>query len=235
MESFHFTPPLVSLLSLLSLTPLLTGENMDALEANQLTLPGSEEQLTTLQPGVAGLEEPVPGPALGEQTLMIKVEPRMEDYKAPSPFGTSDGAATSKLSGLWAVGGEAGADASEHKRQAADKHQGGTSPRRNLPFAENKPSGELVPSDQLLMGMPSELTLAPEVQDHAVKQEVAVHEFAISNQRPDEYEMNVMESGDQEGGGEQDFSGHNCFICSSCGQSFESFSLFQMHPCNSLT
>lgn len=208
-------------------------------------LPAPEDNLAKLKPGVAVLEEHVPGSAHSEQTLAIKLEPHMEDYQTLSQLGTNDSPATSEHSQLWTIGAETSGDATEQNIRAlapgdacpnsrtcegAEKQQGCASRGKNLLFAEHKPSEELMTSDQLVTH-----SISDQVQGHAMKQEVAVHTFAITNDSPhkgDVFEVNLMASGDHEGSSEQqDFSGHNCFICSSCGQSFNSFGLFQMHQC----
>lgn len=183
---------------------------------------------------------------------MIKLEPHIEDYLTLSPLGTNNGLAKSEHRQLWINGLETRADATEQNIcsllpddvcpnsricEAVEKQQGCTSPRKSLPFVEHKPIEQLMTSDQLVMGMQStsDLTLAPEMQDHTMKQEVAVHDFTIANDKGDVFEVNLIPSGDNEGRSEQHFSGNNYFICSSCRKSFDSFSLFQMHQCNNLT
>lgn len=228
---------------------------MEVIETNHSMLAMSEDNLTKLKAGVAVLEEHVPGSAHSEQTLMIKLEPNMEDYQNLSQLETNNDPATSEQRQLWTIGVETSADATEQNvcalvpdvscrssrpSKAADKQQECTSPRKNLPFVDHKPSGELMTSEQLVMGLQStsELTLAPVVHDQTRKQEIVVHEFTITNGRPHKggiFEVNPIASGDLEESIEQDFSGHNCFICSSCGKSFDSFSVFQMHQCNNLT
>lgn len=227
------------------------------IEANHPMLTVSEDNLTKPKAGVAVLEGHVPGSAHSEQTLMIKLEPNMEDYQTLSQLGTSNGPATSEQCQLWTTGEETSTDPTEQNicalalvpdvscqssrpYEAADKKQECTSTRKNLPFFNHKPSGELMTSDQLVMGIQStsELTLAPVVHDQTRKQEIVIHEFTITNNRPhkgDVFEVNPIASGDLEESSKQDFSGHNCFICSSCGKSFDSFSVFQMHQCNNLT
>lgn len=223
------------------------------IEANHPMLAVSEDNLNKLKAGVAVLEERVPGSAHSEQTLMIKLEPIMEDYQTLSQLRTNHGPATSEQRQLWTIGVETSGDATEqnvctlvpdiscpsNRNYEADKQQECTSLRKNLPFVDHKPSGELMTSDQLFMGIQStsELTLAPVLHDRTRKQEIVVHEFTITNDRPHEggiFEVNPIASGDLESS-EQDFSGHNCFICSSCGKSFDSFNVFQMHQCNNLT
>ncbi|XP_056913658.1 zinc finger protein 658-like isoform X2 [Takifugu flavidus] len=228
------------------------GENMEAIEANHLMLPVSEDNLNSLKTGVGVLKEHVPGSTQSEQTLRIKLEPHMEDYQTLSPLGTNNCPAKSEHHQLWTIGLDTHADITEQNIcallpddvrpksrtcEAVEKQQECTSPRKSLPFVEHKPSEELITSDHLVMGMQStsDLTLAPEVQDHTMKQEVAVHDFTITNDKGDVFEVNLIPSGDHEDRSEQHFSGNNCFICSSCGKSFESFSLFQMHQCNNLT
>lgn len=222
---------------------------MDVMEANHPTLAVYEDNLTKFKAGAAVLEEHVPGPAHGEQTLMIKLEPSMEDYQTPSQFGTSNGPAASEPRQLWTVGVETSADATEQTAcalvpdasrpssgpyEAADEQQERVSPRKNLPFVDHKPGGGAMTSEQLTMGI--QLPLAPAAHDQARKREVVVREFATANERPHKggvFEASPIAS--LEESSEQDFFAHNCFICSSCGKSFDSFSGFQMHQCNNPT
>lgn len=225
---------------------------MEATEANHLMLPVSEDNLSSLKTGVGVLKEHVPGSTQSEQILRIKLEPHMDDYQTLCPLGTTNGPAKSQHHPLWTTGLETHADITEknicallpddmHPNsrtcEAVEKQQECTSPRMSLPFVEHKPSEELITSDQLVMGMQStsDLTLAPEVQDHTMKQEVAVHEFTITNDKGEVFEVNLIPSGDHGDHSEQHFPGNNCFKCLSCRKSFESFSLFQMHQCNNLT
>lgn len=225
------------------------------IEANHPMLAVSEDNPTNPKAGVAVLEDHVPGSAHGEQPLMIKLEPNMEDYQTLSRLGTNNGPATSEQCPLWTTGVETSTGPAEQNvcalvpdvscqggrpYEAADQQQECPSPRKNLPFFHHKPSGELMASDQLVMGIQSasELPLAPVVHDQTRKQEVAIHKFSITNDGPHEgggFEVNPIASGDLEESSEQDFSGHNCFICSSCGKSFDSFRVFQMHQCNNPT
>lgn len=226
---------------------------MEVIEANQPMLAVSEDNLTKPKAAVAVLEEHVSGSAHSEQTFMIKLEPETEDYQTPSHLGTNNGPATSERQ-LWTVGVETRADATEQNvcalvpnascpstrfYEAADKQEECTSPGKSLPFVDHKPNGELMTNEQLVMGIQStsELTLAPLMHNQTRKQETVVHEFAIKNNRPHKggiFEVNSIASGDLESS-EQDFPGYNCFICSSCGKSFDSFNVFQMHQCNNLT
>lgn len=223
---------------------------MDVMEANHPLLSVSEDSLKKAAAGVVVLDEDLPGSAHSEQTRMIKLEPNLEDYQSLSQLGTNNGPGTSEQRQLWTLGGETSADATEQNvcafvpnvscrgscpYEVADKQQECTSPRKNLPFVDPKPSGEAMTSDQLVMGIQSasQLTLAPGVHNQTRKQEMALHEFSLTNDRPhkgDVFEVDPMASGDLEESSEQD----NCFICSSCGKSFDSFSVFQMHPCNNL-
>lgn len=223
---------------------------MEAIETNHLMLPVSEDNLNSLKTGVGVLKEHVPGSTQSEQTLRIKLEPHKEDYQTLSPLGTNNGPTKSQHHQLWTIGLETHADIEKNicallpddmgpnsrTCEAVENQQECTSPRMSLPFVEHKPI-EVITSDQRVVGIQStsDLTLAPEVQDHTMKQEEAVHDFTITNDKGEVFEVNLIPSSDHEDRSEQHFSGNNCFICSSCRKSFESFSLFQMHQCNNLT
>lgn len=217
-------------------------------EANPPVLSGPEDNPTKPKAGVAVLEEHASGSAHSEQTLMIKLEPKTEDYQTLSRLGNDNGPATPEQRQPWTVGVEASADTTEQNvcalvpdvrypsscpYEAANKQDECTSPGKNLPFVVHKPNGELITSEQLSMG-----TLAPLMHDQTRKEEIVIHEFTIKNNRPHKggiFEVNPIASADLEESSEQDFSGYNCIICSSCGKSFDSFSVFQVHQCNNLT
>lgn len=222
------------------------------IESNHPMLAASEDNLTQLKAGVAVLEEHVPGSAHSEQTMIIKVEPNMEDYQTLSQLEGKNGPATSEPCQLWTVGVEKSEDATEQNvcalvpdvscpssrpYKAADKQPDCTSPRKNLPFLNHKPSGELMNSDdQLFLGIQpsSELTVTPVMHDQR-KQEIVIHEFTLTNDRPHKggvFKVNPPVSGNLEESSEHGFSGRNSYICSSCGKCFDSFSVFQMHQCN---
>ncbi|XP_074508193.1 uncharacterized protein LOC141777640 [Sebastes fasciatus] len=238
------------------------GENTDVLEAHHLmfTMPDSQplKNLAEHKTGLAALEEQLLGTsyseAVGEQTVMVKLEPRGEGFHTLSQAGTDNGTDQSQL---WTPGTEKSGDTEEtvcvllHDVKyhlspaagAANEQQGYTSPIRDLPFLDDKDKEEMMHSDEYsMLGMQprsSDMTLVPELQDQHVAPELAVNEFTAVSDRTHEggvFEFNMTASGNHVDncGGEDAAARQNCFICSTCGQSFDSFSSFQRHQCQNI-
>ncbi len=234
------------------------------LEAHHLmfTMPDNQPLKNLAEPktGLAALEEQPPGSmygeAVGEQTVMIKLEPNGEDFQTLSQAGTDDGTGAPDHSQLWTSGIEKSSDATEQNvcvllhdikyrlspaAGAAGGQQGYTSPIKDLPFLDHKDKGEMMHNGQYsMMGMQSgisDMTLAPELQDQHITQEAAVNEYTAVSDRTHEgrvFEFSMAASGDHEDNCGSDATRQNCFICSTCGQSFDSFSLFQRHQCKNV-
>ncbi|XP_070830112.1 zinc finger protein 91-like [Chaetodon trifascialis] len=241
------------------------GENADVLEAHHLmfTMPENEllKNLGEPKTGPSALEEPLPGATYSEpvgeqQTVMVKLEPKVEDFQPVSQAGAGDGTGAQDQSQLWTSGMEKSAAAGEQNvcvlihdvkyhlspaAGAAGEQQGYTSPIKDLCFLDHKEKDEMMSDDQYsVMGMPSQsdMALAPELQDQHITQEVAVNEYAVVSDRTHEgavFEFNVTASGHHQDKCGEDGVRQNCFICSVCGQSFDSFSLFQRHQCKNIT
>lgn len=234
------------------------------LEAHHLmfTMPDNQPLKNLAEPktGLAALEEQLPGSAysepVGEQTVMIKLEPSIEDFQTLSQAGTDNGTGAPDQSQLWTSGIEKSGDAIDQNvcvllpdvrcplsaaAEAANEQQGYTSSIKDLPFLDHKGNAEMMTSNQYsVMGMQStssNMTLEPELQDQHIRQEVAVNEFTAVSDGTHEgvFEFNLTASGDHQDNCGQNANGQNCFICSSCGQSFDSFSLFQRHQCKTIT
>ena len=228
------------------------------------TMPDNQPLKNLAEPtaGLTGLEEQLPGSTyserVGEQTVMVKLEPNGEDFTTLSETGTDNGTGASDQSQLWTSGIEKTEDATDQNVcvllhdvkyplsppavGAASEQQGYTSPIKDLPFLNHKEKDEMMHGDQYsLMGMQSrssDMSLAPELQDQHMTQEVAVNEYAAVSDRTHEggvFDFNMSASGDREDSCGGDPNRQNCFICSTCGQSFDSFSLFQTHQCQNIT
>lgn len=229
------------------------------LEAHHLmfTMPDNQHLKNLADPktGLTALEEHLPGSMHSEQTVMIKLEPHVEDFRTLGQPGTDNGTGAPE-SQLWASGIEKSADATEPNicvlvpdigyplspaPDVTNEQQGQTSPIKDLPFLDHKGNEDMMTSDQYsVMGIhstSSDMTLAPELQDQHLIQEVAVNEYTAVSDRTLErgvFEFDLTASGTRENNCGQDANGQNCFICSSCGKSFDSFSLFQRHHCGNI-
>uniref|UniRef100_A0A669E8N7 C2H2-type domain-containing protein n=1 Tax=Oreochromis niloticus TaxID=8128 RepID=A0A669E8N7_ORENI len=158
---------------------------------------------------------------------------------------------------LWTSGMEKSSDAPEqtvcvllqdvkyHLSPAAggaSEQQGYTSPIKDLPFLDNKENEEMMLGDQYsVIGMQpssSDITLTPEPHDQHIIHKVAVSDYNTASDRTPEggvFGFNMNSSTDHEGNCGEDSATQNCFICSNCGQSFDSFDIFQRHQCEKIT
>ncbi|XP_078120244.1 uncharacterized protein LOC144526566 [Sander vitreus] len=237
------------------------GENADVLEAHHLmfTMPDSQplKNLAEAKTGLSALEEQflgtAYGEAAGEQTVTVKLEPNGEDFQT---LLTDNGTGAPDHRQLWTSGIEKSSDPDQtvcvllHDAKyhlnpaagAANGQQGFTSPIRDLPFLDDKEKEETMHNNQYsMMGMQSrssDMTLAPELQDQHIASEAAVNEYTALSDRTREggvFEFNMSASGNQADNCDGDAARQNGFICSSCGQSFDSFNLFQRHQCKNIT
>ncbi|XP_051809314.1 oocyte zinc finger protein XlCOF8.4-like [Acanthochromis polyacanthus] len=240
------------------------GENPDVPEATQLifTMPDNQLLENLLEPknGLVALEEQLPGPAYGEtvkeETVMVKLEPNREDFQTPGQIGAEGRSGASDQSQLWTSGMEKSNDAPEqtsclllqdvkyHLSPAAgvSEQQEYTSPVKDLAFHDNKEKESVMHIDQYpVLGMQpgsSDLTLAAESHDQRLTHEVSVNDYSSVSGRTHEggfFELTMTASGEHEDGGVGDAPRQNSFICASCGQSFDSFTMFQRHQCEQIT
>ncbi|XP_045907802.1 zinc finger protein 135-like [Micropterus dolomieu] len=235
------------------------GETTDVLEAHHLmfAIPDNQALKNLAEPrtGLAALEEQLSGSAYSEQTVTVKMEPNEEDFQTLSEAGTENG--TGAPEPLWTSRIEKSRDATEQNvcvllrdvkyhlspaAGAANQPQGYTSPIKDLPFLDHKAKEEMMHNGGYsMMGMQSrssDVTLAPELRDQPITQEVAVSEYTAMSDRTHErcvFEFNVTASGDHEDNCGRDATRQNCFICATCGQSFDSFSSYQRHQCKDIT
>lgn len=220
------------------------------------------ESLAEPRTGPAAFEDQLPGgEAGGEQTVMVKVE----DFQTVSQVGTDNDTGAPDQSQLWTSGLEkrnvteqtvcvllhevkynprsaAAAAAAGASQQQQQQQLGFSPPIKDLPFLDGKEKQEVMLSDQFsVMGMQprsSDMTLTDELQDHDIIQQVTVSYSTVGDQTDGgaAYEFNMTTVGHHDGcGPDNTDTTQKCFICSSCGQSFGSFNLFQQHQCKSVT
>lgn len=231
------------------------------LEAHQLmfTMPDNQplENLAEPKIGLAAFEEQLPGSeAVGEQTVMVKVEPN-GDFRTLGQAGPGNGTGAPDKSQLWTSGIETSGDTAEQTicvlshdvkyhigpaAGAAYEQQGYTSPIKDLPFLDDKEKEEMMHGDQYsVIGMQSrssDMTRTSELQDEHITHEVAVNNYIAVSDRTQggtAFDLNMSGSSKHKDNCGSDATGQNCFICSSCRQSFDSFSLFQRHQCKNIT
>nr|XP_029136614.1 zinc finger protein 320-like [Labrus bergylta] len=231
------------------------GETTDMLEPHPLmfTMPDNH-----LLKDPAASEEHVPGStfteAAGEQAVMVKLERSREDFQALNQAGDDNGTGAHDQIQLWT------SERTERRSDADDQNvcllvpdvkyhispvtgatgeQGYTSPDQDLPFLDHKEKEDMMHSDQYsIMGGSSDHTLAPELQDQHIIQAVTVNEYtAVSDgtQEGGVFEFSMIASGNDEDNCGGDATRQNCFICSACGQSFDSFNFYQRHQCQTIS
>ncbi|XP_033181523.1 zinc finger protein 236-like [Mastacembelus armatus] len=237
------------------------GENTDVLETHHLifTMPDNQslENQTDHKTRLAAFDEQLPGSvyseAVGEQTVVVKVEPDGEGFQTGGQAGTESGTGAPDQSQAWTSGIERSSEPTEQTvcvllpdvkyrlspvAGVTCELQGYMSPMKNQSFVDNNEKGEMMHSDQYsVIGRPSrssDATLAPELQVHHVPLEVAVNDYSAVSDRSQEFELNMSASGNYEDNCGANASRQNCFICSDCGQSFDTFSAFQRHQCKNI-
>lgn len=136
----------------------------------------------------------------------------------------------------------------------SNRQQGFTSPLTDLlPFSEHTDAGEEMSSEQYsvlrVQAGSSSLAVGREPEDQHTRQEVALSDLpaggsgtsngnafefvAVLDQRQDLHQDLHQDHHQEHSGSEA--NGHNCYICSLCGQSCDSFASFQRHQCTSAT
>ena len=199
--------------------------------------------------GPAAVEEQFPGPAysetLTEETVMVKQEPNGEAYHSQSQMGADAG---TDQSNLWTSAVEKSSDTSDPTvcvllqdvkyhlspaAAAASEQQGYTSPAKDLVFIDNKEK-----EDQYsVIGIQAPSSDAPAPYDQLITHEVDVNDYSATDERTHNggvCEFNMAASGSHENNCGENSTGQNSYICSSCGQSFDSFSMFQEHQCEKI-
>ncbi|KAK2822782.1 hypothetical protein Q5P01_022847 [Channa striata] len=222
------------------------GETTDGLDAHHLMVTVPDGQLLGNLPepktGLAAFKDHSPGSLYsGEQTITVKVE----DFQTVSQAETDD--VSPDRSQLWTSVTEKCSNASEQSicvllhdvkylspaAAAASGQQGCTSPSNDLLFVDDKDEDETLNNDQYSVTQSGN----SELHGRHVAQEVAVIYSQASDRTQDGgvFEVQLMGAGGHEDVCDGDATKQNSFICSRCGQSFDSFSLFQRHQCETFS
>lgn len=215
------------------------------------------DHLAENKPGLTALDEQMPGSTYSEticeQEVMVKLEPDSKDFQTLCQTGNGDAStAPDQNRQLWIAGTEKSDDERSvniflHDKyrlnpvaRATNDQREYTPPIKELPFSDDKEKVEMVYNS--LMGIQcrsSEMTLAPEPRDQHVTPEVTVNEYKAGSEEIQEeivFDFNMTDLGTtNENGYSQVAASSNSYICSTCGQSFGSFNLFQEHQCKTVT
>ncbi|KAM4551457.1 uncharacterized protein PAE49_015253 [Odontesthes bonariensis] len=227
------------------------GESADMLKTHHLmfTMPDNQllENSVESHNGPAAAGEQFPGPAYGEvpkdETVMVKLEPNREGYHSQGQTGADAGTDQSKL---WTSAAEKSSDTSDPTAcvqdvkyglspaaAAASEQRGYTSPANDLFFIDNKEK-----EDQYsVIGIQPTSSDAPAPYDQLITHGVDVNDYSATDERTHNggaCEFNMAASGSHENNCSEDSTGQSSYICSSCGQSFDSFSMFQEHQCETI-
>ncbi|XP_058487520.1 zinc finger protein 236-like [Solea solea] len=133
----------------------------------------------------------------------------------------------------------------EQQQQQQQQEQGYTctSPGKDVPFLHDQEKKDMMHGGQysvMAMQRSTDMTLTSEFQDQHITREVVVSDYGAvgldASREGAAFEFNMAAAtGNREDSCGGDATRHNCFICSGCGQSFDSFSLFQRHQCPNIT
>ncbi|XP_041659454.1 sal-like protein 3 [Cheilinus undulatus] len=239
------------------------GGNTDMLESHHVMFSMSDNLLPKDQPESkhrpTAAEGQVPGSAYtdatGEQAVMVKLESSGKGLQTVGRPGNNNGIRANDQSQLWSSGMETRSDTSDPDAcillpdvkyhispGAANEQEGYTSPIKDLPFIDNKDKDDIMHSDPYtIMGIQSrnsDLTLAPELPNHHIIQAVTIDDYTSLGEGNPEgrvFEFEMITSGGNEDSCGGDGTRQNCFICSTCGQSFDSFELYQRHQCQTIS
>ncbi|CAK6977466.1 zinc finger protein 16-like [Scomber scombrus] len=236
------------------------GENTDMLDTHHLkfTMPDNQplEHLAETKPGLTALDEQMPGSTyretVCEQEVMVKLEPDSKEFQTHCQTGNGVAtAAPDQNRLLWIAGTEKSDDERSvsiflHDKyrlnpvaRAANDQREYTPPIKDLPFAEDKEKVERVYNSLIgIQCRSSDMTLAPELRDQRVTPEVTVNEYTARSEETQEeivFDFNMTDLCTNQNGYSQVATSSNSYICSTCGQSFGSFNLFQEHQCKNIT
>lgn len=216
------------------------------LEAHHLMFSVSDNQLMEsymeTSNGPTAADEPFPAPAyahsIKEEPLVVKLEPSDENFLSVSQVGTDNRAAAADKSLLWTSAVEESIDSPDQPvcvllqdvkyhlsspAGGASEQQGCTS--KDLAFIDNKAQ-----EDQF-----SAVGLQQRTSN--VSHDLAGRDFCLESgdgvNQDGVYEFTLRASDSFEESCSTDPARQN-YICSSCGQSFDSFHIFQEHQCEKL-
>ncbi|XP_028283236.1 uncharacterized protein LOC114449624 [Parambassis ranga] len=226
------------------------GENPDVLDTHHLmfTLSNSQpsENQVEHKNRPASVEEQLPAPTysetLGEGPVMVKVEPKVEEFQPLSQVGPD---VASDQNQMWMSGTEKSSDELsvgvllqdvKYCPPAANEQQGFTPAAvKGLPFVDHKEKEDMTQTHSdpySVTGIqPRRADVTP---DQHVAQEVAVNDYGAASDTTHnggDFEFTVMASGSHQDNRRGVVAMQNSYICANCGKNFENFNLFQMHQC----
>ncbi|XP_060940540.1 uncharacterized protein LOC133018237 [Limanda limanda] len=224
------------------------GENPDLLEAHHLmfTIPENHslENVAQLKPDLVTFEDQLASRAeLADHTVTVKLESNGGDFPILSQERPDGGTVALDQSELWTSGTEQSREATVQTDCVIQSHDikcelspatatvppGCTcaSPIKDLPFLNDKENVHMMHLD----------FLASELQDQHAAREVNNRVSAsVGTGEGAGFEIDMTSLGNHEYHEDScDGARGNCFICSSCGQSFDTFILFQHHPCKNIS
>ncbi|KAM4605787.1 uncharacterized protein ACJ7VT_017958 [Polymixia lowei] len=215
--------------------------------------------------GSSILEEQLPSSGFsersGKQSLVVKVEPEVEDVQTLKQSGNEHGTDAADQNHLWTSGIEKSSgtppvpggsnvitqnDVVSHNMEyclspvggAASEQRGYASPSKDMCFVDNEDKMEMMQDDQYqITGMASrnlDMTLGPGLQQLPAAEEMVLNKYSsITNSAQDGsvFEFDMTGSCNLEEGCSVDATKQNCFICSTCGKSFDCLSHFERHLC----
>ncbi|XP_076003244.1 uncharacterized protein LOC142996224 [Genypterus blacodes] len=197
--------------------------------------------------------------AVEGQALILKVEAVGEDFQTLNVTGKDDGAEVPNQSQLWTSSMEKSSEPSDPllgcsnpNAQTAfvvshdnnyrfspavgpvDEHTGFLSPSTDLPLPDDKAKVELFFKEEYsaveIQSRSSDITMAAEFQGQHPTEAALVDGYSAA-QEGGVFDSHASISGSGKHQSYMNTSRPNCYICSACGQSFDSFDLFQRHQC----
>ncbi|KAM4729136.1 uncharacterized protein FYW61_011900 [Anableps anableps] len=223
------------------------GTTTDRLEAHHLMFSVSDNQLMEsymeTSNGLTATEEPFPSPAYShavkEEPTTVKLEPSEENFLTASQMGTDNRAGAADKGLLWTSAVEESINSPDQPvcvllqdvkyhlgspAGGASEQQDFTSPIKDLAFIDNKAK-----EDQYL-------AVGLQQRTSNVSHELSARDFCSESDGLNQdgvYEFTLRASDAYEDSCGGDPTSQN-YICSSCGQSFDSFHIFQEHQCEKL-
>ncbi|XP_038135283.1 zinc finger protein 189-like [Cyprinodon tularosa] len=224
------------------------GETTDMLEAHHVmfTVPDNQlmENYGETSNGPTAAEEQFPGPAfthsIKEEPMTANQQPSQENFLSSSQIGTDNRAGAADKPLFWTSAAEENMESPDEPMcvllqdvkyhhgspgGGASEQQGFTSQMKDLAFIDNKAKKD----PYLAVGL--------QQRTSNLSHELAAGDFCSESDAINQegvYEFNRRASDSYEDGCSGDPSRQN-YICSSCGQSFDSFHIFQEHQCEKVS
>lgn len=223
------------------------GETSDVLNAHHLMLTVPDNQLLEnfAEPGngQAAAEELFPGPAyvdgLQEGAVTVKLEPNTEDFLSASQIRTNNSTAASDKSLMWASVAEESTEPPDQtvcvlvqnvKYHLGSPAGGADELQRDISIKDSASPNREKEEQYSVVALQPRSSDAADALKLNDSQEVVVSDYCSVNQ-DGAFEFKMAASGSFEDTCGVDATRQSSYICSNCGQSFDSFSKFQEHRC----